>query len=127
MTDNITALRPKAKDPTGAQRQARFRNKRKLVVTARRSASPAPIALPTPPPQAGRDIPPVTAPRDGNATIDVAAYTAAIGLASVAALFSVKGMVQLFLGTPVLIIAMASMMEASKLVTAGWRSLGAVE
>jgi hypothetical protein len=29
-------------------------------------------------------------------------------------------MVQLFPGTPVLVIAMASMMEASKLVTAGW-------
>jgi uncharacterized coiled-coil protein SlyX len=52
--------------------------------------------------------------------IDVVAYMAAIGLASVAALFSVKGMVQLFPGAPLLIIAMASMMEACKLVTAGW-------
>jgi hypothetical protein len=52
--------------------------------------------------------------------IDVVAYTTAIGLASVAALFSIKGMVQLFPGAPLLIIAMASMMEASKLVTAGW-------
>jgi hypothetical protein len=52
--------------------------------------------------------------------IDVVAYATAIGLASVAALFSIKGMVQLFPGAPLLIIAMASMMEASKLVTAGW-------
>ncbi len=46
----ITPLRPKAKDPTGAQRQARFRKKRKGVVTAAKSAvaadapSPAPVA-----------------------------------------------------------------------------------
>jgi hypothetical protein len=52
--------------------------------------------------------------------IDVVAYAAAIGLASVAALFSIRGMVTLFPGAPVLIIAMASMMEASKLVAAGW-------
>jgi hypothetical protein len=62
---------------------------------------------------------PVTTPSAG-AGIDVAAYTAAIALASVAALFSIKGMVQLFPGAPLLIVAMASMMEASKLVTAGW-------
>src|SRR5260370_40739873 len=52
--------------------------------------------------------------------IDGVAYATAIGLASVAALFSIKGMVQLFPGAPLLIIAMASMMEASKLVRAGW-------
>jgi hypothetical protein len=34
----ITSLRPKAKDPTGAQRQARFRKKRKAVVTVVSSA-----------------------------------------------------------------------------------------
>jgi hypothetical protein len=54
------------------------------------------------------------------AAIDVAAYTAAVALASVAALFSVKGMVQLFPGTLLLIIAMAVAMEAAKLITAGW-------
>ena len=64
MTDNITELRPKAKDATGAQRQARYRKKRKPVVTVPAiSATPATIAHPTPPPQAGRDIPPVTTPR----------------------------------------------------------------
>ena len=51
------------------------------------------------------------------------AYTAAIGLASVAALFSVRGMVQMFPGTPLLIVAMASMMEASKLIAAGWLAM----
>jgi hypothetical protein len=52
--------------------------------------------------------------------IDVTAYAVAIGLASVAALFSVKGMLHLFPGAPILIVAMASMMEAGKLLTAAW-------
>jgi hypothetical protein len=107
---------PRPKDPTSAQRQARFRKKRKAVVTVRPGPSPAKIVHP--PPRTGRDIPAVTVPRNGAA--DAAAYTAAIGLASVAALFSVKGMVQLFPGTPLLIIAMATTMEASKLIAAGW-------
>jgi len=52
--------------------------------------------------------------------VDVTAYGVAVGLASVAALFSIRGMVTLFPGAPVLIIAMATMMESAKLVTAGW-------
>jgi hypothetical protein len=63
---------------------------------------------------------PGTAPITPSAGIDVAAYVAAIALASVAALFSVKGMVQLFPGTPLLIIVMACAMEAAKLVAVGW-------
>ena len=48
MTDNITELRPKAKDATGAQRQARLRKKRRGIVTVpAASAAPAPITLPT--------------------------------------------------------------------------------
>lgn len=109
MTDNITALRPKAKDATGAQRQRRFRNKKKPVVTVL-SAPPA-IAHPTP-------TPVVT--RNGGATIDVAAYTAAVALAGAAAFFSVKGMITLFPGAPLAIVGMAVAMEGSKLVTAGW-------
>jgi hypothetical protein len=92
---NITPLRPKAKDATGAQRQAKYRKKRKPVVTV--ASAPPAVAHPilTPSPQKGRDIAPVTAPRNGS-TIDVAAYTAAIALAGAAAFFSVKGMVTLF-------------------------------
>jgi hypothetical protein len=128
-TTNITPLRPKpkAKDATGAQRQAKFRKRRKAVVTVAPSrgsaaellAPPAQITLPTPPPNAGRDIPPVTAPRNG-ASIDVAAYTAAIGLAGAAAYFSIRGMCVLFPGAPLAIVGMAVAMEGSKLVTAGW-------
>jgi hypothetical protein len=59
----------------------------------------------------------VTVARTG---VDVAAYAAAIGLASVAAWFSIKGMVVLFPGAPTAIIALTAMMETAKLVTAGW-------
>jgi hypothetical protein len=53
-------------------------------------------------------------------SIDVTAYVVAVGLAAVAAMFSIKGMLQLFPGAPLLIVAMATMMESAKLVTAGW-------
>jgi len=50
----------------------------------------------------------------------VAAYTAAIALAGVAAIFSIRGMVVLFPGAPLTIVAMAVAMEGAKLITAGW-------
>ena len=115
--DNVTTLRPKAKDVTGALRAKRLRRKRK--------ARPA-VTAPTPTAKIAQleksnDIKAdVTVAGRARHTIDVTAYVAAIGLASVAALFSIRGMVQLFPGTPLLIIAMATMMEAAKLVTAGW-------
>jgi hypothetical protein len=55
-----------------------------------------------------------------SADLDVAAYLAAIGLAAVAAWFSIRGMVVLFPGAPLSVVAMAVAMEAAKLVTAGW-------
>ncbi len=76
MTDtNVTELRPKA-DPTNAARQAKYRKKRKALVTVppdrgsvaeTSSAPPAPIA-PTSPPLAGRD----QAARNGGAGVTVA-------------------------------------------------------
>jgi hypothetical protein len=48
------------------------------------------------------------------------AYLAAITLATVAAALSIKGMIVLFHGDPLLVVAMAIAMEATKLVTAGW-------
>jgi hypothetical protein len=50
---------------------------------------------------------------------EVAAYTAAIALAGAAAWFSISGMVVLFPGSPMSVIAMAVAMESAKLVTAG--------
>jgi uncharacterized coiled-coil protein SlyX len=117
---NITPLRPKAKDATGAQRQARYRKKRKPVVTVPAISAPPAVAHPTAAPlPAGRDIAPVTALRNGS-TIDVAAYAAAVALAGAAAFFSVKGMVTLFPGAPLAIVGMAATMESAKLITAGW-------
>jgi hypothetical protein len=92
MTDaNVTPLRPAAKDRTAAERQRRFRRKRK----AGRSAAVT-----------GGATPPVTppVPLQRNAAIDVAAYTAAIVLAGAAAFFSIKGMVVLFPGAPMPVV-----------------------
>src|SRR6266849_5583229 len=114
---NVTALHPKTKDVTGALRARRLRRKRKARSTVTTPVSnPQNADLKKP-----HDIKAnVTVARRAAHVADVTAYVAAVGLASVAALFSIKGMVQLFPGTPLLIIAMATMMEASKLIAAGW-------
>jgi hypothetical protein len=52
--------------------------------------------------------------------IDALAYGSAIALAGTAAWFSIRGMVVLFPGAPMSVVAMAIAMEGSKLVTAGW-------
>jgi hypothetical protein len=91
---NVTVLRPAAKDRTGAERQRRFRRKRKVVVTR-------------------NDV--------TTAGIDGAAYTAAIVLAGAAAWFSIRGMVVLFPGAPLaVLVAVVVAMECAKLVAAGW-------
>jgi hypothetical protein len=48
------------------------------------------------------------------------AYTAAIGLAAVAAYFSIRGMTVLFPGAPTAIVVMGVAMEAGKLSTVAW-------
>jgi hypothetical protein len=122
---NITPLRPspamgegssRAKDVTAALRAKRDRGMRKIQPAVKAPVSLAEIPHGEKP--SGIKAAVTVAHPTGRAA-DVMAYTAAIALASVAALLSVRGMVQLFPGTPLLIIAMASMMEASKLVTAG--------
>jgi hypothetical protein len=124
--------RTRRKDRRAAGRRAKFRSKIKpdRDATPDKDAPPpsadappiAPTEIDTPPAERVTIIRVVAgiASYVAAIAIDVVAYTTAIGLASVAALFSIKGMVQLFPGAPLLIIAMASMMEASKLVTAGW-------
>jgi hypothetical protein len=116
MTDNITELRPKAKDATGAQRQARYRKKRKPVVTVPAiSAKPA-VAHPMAPPLlTGRDIPTVTAPRNGGAGITLATLTAALALATVSAGFSITGMTSIFVGAYWPVIGMGVALEVGKL------------
>jgi hypothetical protein len=58
-------------------------------------------------------------PRGRSAANFMAFGTAAL-LAAVAAYFSVSGMVEIFPGAPVAVVAFAGVMELAKLVTAGW-------
>lgn len=50
------------------------------------------------------------------------AYLAAVSLAGVAAYFSVSGMAEIFAGATLAVIVLAGVMEATKLVIAGWRA-----
>jgi hypothetical protein len=127
MTDNITTLRPKLKDPTGAQRQARFRKKRNGVVTVAKgdaagAPTPAQVAQPnlSPPPLARRvtEMPTVT-PRNG-AGITVATLTAALSLAAVSGGFSVYGMTSIFTGALYPVIGMGAALELGKLSAVAW-------
>jgi hypothetical protein len=113
---NVTTLRPSPPNGKGpsrnAERPRRHRaKKRSKSVTRNAPVTPRNVTQ-------SEAVTPVARPA-GHVS-DVTAYLAAIGLALVAALFSIRGMVTLFPGAPVLIIAMASMMEASKLIAAGW-------
>jgi hypothetical protein len=55
-----------------------------------------------------------------SATSNAFALVAAVALAGVAAFFSVTGMVEVFPGAPVAVMAFAASMEAAKLIIAGW-------
>jgi hypothetical protein len=105
---------PTAKrDKTAAERQRRYRERKKEPVTA---VMPPPVT-----PTAGdAAVSPAAVTRDVTAGVDVAAYAAAIALAGVAAVFSIRGMVVLFPGAPGSVVTMAVAMESAKLVTAGW-------
>jgi hypothetical protein len=79
----VTA-RAGAKDRTGAERQRRFRAKKRAVKTTQSTgAALAPVTT-----AVGR-----SASQRNGAVIDFAAYVAAIALAGAAAWFSVRGMV----------------------------------
>jgi hypothetical protein len=120
MTDNITELRPKAKDATGAQRAARFRKKRRGIVTVAPSSGTAVgTPIPIPPPNAGRvDIPVVQ--RNGGAGVTVATLVAALALATVSGGFSITGMTSIFVGAPLAIIGMGIALELGKLSAVAW-------
>jgi hypothetical protein len=55
-----------------------------------------------------------------SATSNAFALVAAVALAGVAAFFSVTGMVEVFPGAPIAVMAFAASMEAAKLIIAGW-------
>ena len=112
MTDNVTELHPPpqaGRVNRNAERQRRFRAKKRKSVTRNAAITP-PVTLPST----------VTVPVTRHGVIDLAAYTAAVALAGAAAWFSIRGMVTLFPGAPMAVVGMAIAMEAAKLVTAGW-------
>jgi hypothetical protein len=76
--------------------------------TAIRKAGPLPVEPASPPPEVA------------TLAVDVAAYSAAISLAGVAAYLSISGLVVMFPGAPAAVAAMAATMETAKLITAGW-------
>jgi hypothetical protein len=96
------------------------------VKTSETAAEPeAPVALTGPP---AEPMPPTahgvvfanSAPPRRERTSRAFAITAALGLATVAAYFSVAGMAEIFPGDPVAVMVLAATMEAGKLVIAGW-------
>ncbi len=96
------------------------------VKTPETAAEPeAPVALTGPP---AEPMPPTvhgvvvanSAPPRRERTSRAFAITAALGLATVAAYFSVAGMAEIFPGDPVAVMVLAATMEAGKLVIAGW-------
>jgi hypothetical protein len=96
------------------------------VKTPETAAEPeAPVALTEPP---AEPMPPTahgvvfanSAPPRRERTSRAFAIAAALGLATVAAYFSVAGMAEIFPGDPVAVMVLAATMEAGKLVIAGW-------
>jgi hypothetical protein len=120
MTDHVTNGAQRAKDRTNNARQKRFRDRRKAeaqaatvmpssVVGDNGAAAVMPV-MPT--------IPAVMRSRDWGVTM--AAYGAAIGLASVSGFFGVVGMTAIYAAAPVPVMVMTAVLEGAKLVTAAW-------
>lgn len=63
-------------------------------------------------------VPPLREP--ANTFSNAVAQVASVALAGVAAFFSVTGMVEVFPGAPVAVLALAASMEVGKLIIAGW-------
>jgi len=84
------------------------------------SRQDAPTALPmvAVPSIAPNAVAPLTEP--ASAFSNAFALAAAVALAGVAAFFSITGMVEVFPGSPVAVMAFAGSMEAGKLIIAGW-------
>jgi hypothetical protein len=100
---NVTALRPKAKDATAAERQRRHRKRKRAA---------RPVTLP----------PTVTAPAIRHSAPAVTAVTlvAALALATVSAGFSITGMTSIFVGSFWPVIGMGVALEAGKLSAVAW-------
>jgi hypothetical protein len=78
------------------------------------------LTLEEPPTRRRIESQPPAVERRAHRGADALAYAVAIGLASVAAYFSIRGMTVLFPGAPTAIVIMGGMMEAAKLVACAW-------
>jgi hypothetical protein len=87
---------------------------------AQESRQETPAALPVV--SAPSIVPDAVAPpgEPPSALSSAVALVAAVALAGVAAFFSVTGLVEVFPGAPVAVMALAGSMEAGKLIIAGW-------
>jgi len=90
-----------------------------IELSARRQVDPPTSPGPTSPAQPIMAAPAPVTRRPGRLG-DLLAYAAAVGLAGIAAWFSLKGLAVLFPGSPVAILVMGATMEGSKIIAAGW-------
>jgi hypothetical protein len=123
VVDIRTGAKPKRRSRSkAAESQRRYRERKKAETAAKPVIENDPPVLSTPTTTSPAPEPaPVspTIPRRWSFA-DALAYAVAIGLASCAAFFSIKGMTVLFPAAAVPIVIMSATMEAGKLVTAGW-------
>jgi hypothetical protein len=112
-TDNLFVESP-------AHRALLFSALDRATKPANESRQSTPTALPTV--AAPSIAPDAAAPlrEPASAFSNALALVAAVALAGVAAFFSVTGMVEVFPGAPVAVMAFAGSMEVGKLVIAGW-------
>jgi uncharacterized coiled-coil protein SlyX len=116
MTDNVTMFPAQpAKEATArtkaAARARRYRKRKRDALAGTPAVTP-----PLPP----ADAPTATSAGLPGRAGNVVAYATASLLTAVAAWFSVGGMAEIFPGASVAVMALAVMMELSKLVIAGW-------
>ena len=138
---NVTELRPSpakgegvaeprrgtVKDRTATERKRRSRARKRnhRDNASGHAVTVPPVTIPAPETVTSHAVTALHSHFERNQkAIDVVAYLAAIGLASVAAWFSIRGMTVLFPGAPMAIVIMGMTMEGAKLVTTGWLARG---
>jgi hypothetical protein len=120
MVENIS-VEPSGKAPLPATKRSRPRPAPKrtkatkaTMAKGKQEAPSAPLTV-----SAAPTVPEAVAATTERASGAVA-LVAAVGLATVAAYFSVTGMAEIFPGAPFAVMVLAATMEAGKLVIAGW-------
>jgi hypothetical protein len=115
--ENISVEPSKARLPAPKRSRPPSSAPKRTKATKAKSKQEAPSALLAVSPAA---TVPEAVPATPERTSGAFALVAALALATVAAYFSVTGMVEIFPGAPVAVMVLAATMEAGKLVIAGW-------